>query len=67
MAKPISLFRRLTGKFRLRTKISKDLMTILRIIRVKKGNGAYSEITEKALREYFENHKEELRKYIKMW
>lgn len=54
-------------KAELRTKISKDLMTILRIIRVKKGNGAYSEITEKALREYFENHKEELRKYIKMW
>ena len=54
-------------KAELRAKISKDLMTILRIIRIKKGNGAYSEITEKALREYFENHKEELRKYIKMW
>ena len=54
-------------KAELRAKISKDLMTILRIIRVKKGNGAYSEITEKALREYFENHKEELRKYIKVW
>jgi len=54
-------------KAELRAKISKDLMTILRIIRIKKGNGAYSEITEKALREYFENHKEELKKYIKVW
>ena len=53
-------------KAELRAKISKDLMTILRIIRIKKGNGVYSEITEKALREYFENHKEELRKYIKL-
>ena len=54
-------------KAELRAKISKDLMTILRIIRIKKGNGVYSEITEKALREYFENHKEELKKYIKAW
>ena len=54
-------------KAELRAKISKDLMTVLRIIRIKKGNGAYSEITEKALREYFENHKEELKKYIKVW
>ena len=54
-------------KAELRAKISKDLMTILRIIRIKKGNGAYSEITEKALREYFKNHKEELKKYIKVW
>ena len=54
-------------KAELRAKISKDLMTILRIIRIKRGNGAYSEITEKALREYFENHKEELKKYIKVW
>ena len=54
-------------KAELRAKISKDLMTILRIIRIKKGNGAYSEITEKALREYFENHKEELKRYIKVW
>ena len=54
-------------KAELRAKISKDLMTILRIIRVKKGNGAYSEITEKALREYFENHKEELKRYIKIY
>jgi len=54
-------------KAELRARISKDLMTILRIIRIKRGNGAYSEITEKALREYFENHKEELRKYIKVW
>ena len=53
-------------KAELRAKISKDLMIILRIIRIKKGNGAYSEITEKALREYFENHKEELKKYVKM-
>ena len=54
-------------KAELRAKISKDLMTILRIIRIKKGNGVYSEITEKALREYFENHKDELKKYIKVW
>lgn len=54
-------------KEELRTKLPKDLILILRIIRVKKGKGAYSEITEKALREYFENHKEELRKYIKVW
>lgn len=54
-------------KAELRAKIPKDLMTILRIIRIKRGNGAYSEITEKALREYFENHKEELKKYIKVW
>jgi len=51
----------------LRTKLPKDIILILRIIRVKKGKGAYSEITENALREYFENHKEELKKYIKMW
>ena len=36
-------------KAELRTKIPKDLMTILRIIRIKKGKVAYSEITEKAL------------------
>jgi len=54
-------------KEELRTKLPKDIILILRIIRVKKGKGAYSEITENALREYFENHKEELKKYIKMW
>ncbi len=54
-------------KEELRTKLPKDIILILRIIRVKKGKGAYSEITENALREYFENHKEELKKYIKVW
>jgi len=53
-------------KEELRTKLPKDIILILRIIRVKKGKGAYSEITENALREYFENHKEELKKYIKV-
>ena len=57
----------MSEKAELRAKISKNLMTILMITRIKKGNGAHSEIIEKVLREYFENHKEELRKYIKVW
>lgn len=41
-------------KEELRVKISSDIMAKLRIIRIKMGKGAYSEITEKALRKFFE-------------
>jgi len=55
------------GKEELRVKIPSDIMLILRIIRVKRGKGIYSEITEKALREFLERNKqefEEVYKYI---
>lgn len=45
----------------LRVKIPQDLSIILRFMRIKRGKGAYSEIIEKALREFLENHKEELK------
>ncbi len=51
-------------KERLIANISGDLMAILRALRVKKGRGIYTEITEKALKEYFENHKDEFKQYI---
>jgi len=43
-------------KEELRVKISSDIMAKLRMIRVKRGRGAYSEITEKALRRFFEEN-----------
>ena len=52
-------------KEELRVKISADLMIKLRVIRIKKGKGAYSEITEKALREFFERNQQELEEVYK--
>ncbi len=43
-------------KAELRAKISKDLMTILRIIRIKREMEFIPKLL-KALREYFENHR----------
>ena len=50
----------------LRTKIPKDISMKLRVIFVKKGKGSISKITTKALREFFENHKEGFKDYIKL-